>query len=522
MRIRTAVAAALVFSSATVWASDYLMEGGDPGRTGWVKDEKIFNTTNVKDMKLLWKIKLPAQPREMHNLFPPVIAEKVTTPQGVRAMGVIAGVSDDLFGIDLTSGEVMWTRKFDSTYVEPQGGRGPGTLCPGGQTAVPVLGAGPTPGSYTIYAVSWDGRIRQVNLVDGKDVAPPEKFMPPNAKPYALGLVNGVIYTSNAQGCGGNANAYYAYDLATRKSSIFLPAGGGMWGRRGPSIDPEGRVYMGTGDGNFSPETRSFGDTIVSVKMDANKQMQLVDYFAPPNANFMWRRDIDINVSPVAFDYRGRKFLVGSSKECRVWLLDRDNLGGEDHRTALDTTGLICNDDMAYDAKGVWGALTVWQDPAGTQWMLVPFWGPVSRTFKAPIEYGRPEHGGVAAFKVQEQGGKWKMSPAWLSRDMDMAEEAVVAGGVVFAYGSGEDTRQSQPERGYDEQAPPARGRGSATRIANSTHITVFALDGQTGNELWSSGNQITSWSHFSGISVANGRVYVPTFDGTVYCFGVK
>src|SRR5437667_83465 len=103
---------------------------------------------------------------------------------------------------------------------------------------------GPTPGSYTVYAVSWDGRLRQINLLDGKDVAPADKFMPANAKPYALGLFNGVIITSNAQGCGGNANAFYSYDIATRKSSIFLPAGGGMWGRRGPAIDPEGRLYM--------------------------------------------------------------------------------------------------------------------------------------------------------------------------------------------------------------------------------------------------------------------------------------
>ena len=42
-----------------------------------------------------------------------------------------------------------------------------------------------------------------------------------------------------------------------------------------------------------------------------------------------------------------------------------------------------------------------------------------------------------------------------------------------------------------------------------------------TGRELWSSGNQITSFSHFSGITVANGRVYIGTYDGTMYCFGV-
>jgi outer membrane protein assembly factor BamB len=37
---------------------------------------------------------------------------------------------------------------------------------------------------------------------------------------------------------------------------------------------------------------------------------------------------------------------------------------------------------------------------------------------------------------------------------------------------------------------------------------------------LWSSGDQITSWNHFSGLTVANGRVYIGTFDGVLYCFG--
>ena len=29
--------------------------------------------------------------------------------------------------------------------------------------------------------------------------------------------------------------------------------------------------------------------------------------------------------------------------------------------------------------------------------------------------------GGVAAFKLEERAGKWQLTPAWLSRDMDLA-----------------------------------------------------------------------------------------------------
>ena len=39
-----------------------------------MNDEKVFTLANVKEMKLLWKVKLDSQPREMHNLFSPLIA----------------------------------------------------------------------------------------------------------------------------------------------------------------------------------------------------------------------------------------------------------------------------------------------------------------------------------------------------------------------------------------------------------------------------------------------------------------
>jgi len=519
----TLVAAAAV---ARVRTADFLMEGPDNGRTGWVKDEKVFNTTNVKDMKLLWKVKLDTAPREMHNLFAPLIVEHVTTTQGDKQIALVAGVSDTLFALDVADGKVLWSKKFESTYT-PGGGRGSGTLCPGGQTAVPAIGPAGTPGKYTVYAVSWDGRLHQLNLADGQDVTPVEKFMPPNAKPYALNLFSGAIYTTASQGCGGIPFSFLAYDIASRKSTAFLPQGGGLWGRRGAAIDPEGRAYQGTGDGPYLPEARNLGNAIVSVKMDpATKELKLVDWFAPKNANWLYKRDLDINVSPIAFDFRGRKFLVGTSKECRLWLLDRDALGGDDHRTPLDASGLVCNDKATYDARGVWGAMAAWQQ-AGQQWIAVPFWGEVSQSFKPPIQNGRPEHGGVGAFRVEQVAGKWKLVPAWISRDMDMGEEVVVAGGVVFAYGSGEDTYQQLPERNWNDPPPPTppadlpAGQSSA-RILGSTHATIYALDAQTGKELWSSGNQITSWNHFSGITAVNGRVYLGTYDGTMYCFGVK
>jgi outer membrane protein assembly factor BamB len=130
-----------------VWGADYLSDGPDNGRTGWVKDEKIFNTTNVRNMKLVWKIKLDSPAREMHNLFPPIILSGVVTTNGTKELAVAAGISDDLFAVDTATGQQVWHKHYDADFDTANAGSS--WLCPGGQTAVPVAGK-TGDGRYTI------------------------------------------------------------------------------------------------------------------------------------------------------------------------------------------------------------------------------------------------------------------------------------------------------------------------------------------------------------------------------------
>ena len=63
--------------------ADWLTDGGDIERTAWQKNEHLLSTTNVKNMKLLWKTKLDNEPRQMHNLLPGADRE----PRQHRAAG---------------------------------------------------------------------------------------------------------------------------------------------------------------------------------------------------------------------------------------------------------------------------------------------------------------------------------------------------------------------------------------------------------------------------------------------------
>ncbi len=499
------------------FAADWLTDGGDPHRNNWQKEESIISTSTAKNIRQLWKIKLDNKPRQMHSLLPPLAIGSVQTAAGPKQVVIQAGVSDNVYAIDSDTGKLLWHKHFDSTYSDPPTGRGPSVLCPGGMTANVTIGPGDGPGKYIIYAASWDGSFHRLNAADGEDLAPPAKFMPPNGKPYALNLYKNVIYTHSGQGCGGNPNTAYAYDLATSKVGSWGPAGGGMWGRSGPAMSKEGILFTGTGDGRWDPENGVYGNGLIGVKQDPDtKALELVDYYGPSNAEWLYKRDLDMQVTPAIFDFKGKEYMVDASKECRIYFMDVESIGGDDHRTPMYRTPLICNEIVDFAEAGIWGSLASWEEADGTRWVLTPFWGPKHPKFSAPIENGLVKKGAIAAFKVKPtaDGKKLWLEPAWISRDMDQAEPPVIANGVILAYGSGENTAQAFPDVGLDFRME--------RRIPKSTHAVLYALDARTGKELWNSGKEIATWNHWSGLAVANGRVYINTYDGTLYCYGIK
>lgn len=161
---RFSLTMAIALGCVSVWGADWLTDGGNSQRTAWQKDERILSTSNVKDIKLLWKIKLDNEPRQMHNLFPPLIVERVNTSRGPKQIVIETGVSDNIYAIDVETGELIWKKHFVSTWTPPAtGGRGGGILCPGGITATPVIAPASTPGKYTIHVASWDGMLHQLN-----------------------------------------------------------------------------------------------------------------------------------------------------------------------------------------------------------------------------------------------------------------------------------------------------------------------------------------------------------------------
>jgi outer membrane protein assembly factor BamB len=507
--------AGLAVTSIAGLAADWLTDGGSPQRTSWQKDEKILNKDNVKNLKIIWKLQLDNQPKEMHSLFPPLIVSNVNTPGGKKQLAIVAGTSDNIYAIDVATAQIVWKKHFE--YPLPaRAGRPGDPLCPAGLTATPVVGPADAKGNHTVYAMAGDGEVHSLNVADGEDVTPPFKFGYPFGKSYALNMWNDVLFTTTAQGCAGNPNQMWAVNLKdpSHKVMTYNPKSGGLWGRTGAAIDFNGVAWAPTGDGRYDPATQTYGNGLIGAKVYGN-ELKLEDYYEPKNWAWLQSRDLDMQVTPAVFKYKGHDLMVAGSKECRMYLLDTAAAGGDDHQTPLDRTPLMCNEEVNFASAGIWGAMASWEDAQGTRWVLTPFWGPVHPEFKVPITNGPVVHGAVVALKViEEKPGKFKLVPAWISRDMDQAEPPLIANGVIYAFGSGENTEQAYPDRGLDDN--------SYERIHDSTHAVLYALDAETGKELYSSGDQIKSFIHFGGLSLANGRVYIGTYDSILYSFGLE
>jgi outer membrane protein assembly factor BamB len=156
--------------------------------------------------------------------------------------------------------------------------------------------------------------------------------------------------------------------------------------------------------------------------------------------------------------------------------------------------------------------MATWQDGQGKRFLLMPVWGPPSKDApKFQYTYGDAGQGSVMAFEVRRDPNTDKptLIPTWMSRDMHVPDPPVVANGVVFALQTGENTAQG-------------RGITAKDRSTPITNAVLYALDGATGKELYSSEKLIDSWTHFSEPVVASGQVYVSTWDGRLYAFGLK
>ena len=494
---------------------DWPSSSNDAQRTGWEKVDTRITRDNVKDFQLILKRKLETGSPGPHSLTPPVVIGLLISYRGFKELGFVAGSSGDLWALDLDMDRIFWQKHLDASPRTAASGP-----CAGGVTAMPALtppmnfgrrpAAGPRPATpptaaparptgrgilsaggfgapRPAFAVSSDGKLHLLNTSTGDDVTPAMPFLPANARASSLTVADGVVYTTTSPDCG--AGAVWAIDLSGPESQEGAPVakfaltGGNVPRLGGLALGADGTVYVQTGPGPLDPATNKWSNTLLAL---TPKELKLKHYFTFPGAS-QAKTASNLNVStPVVFAYKNRDLIASAGSDGRLYLLDSKSVGGDDHQSPLYQTPPV-----AAAGHGIWGGLSTWQDTDGTRWLLAPVWGPVNSELNLPSTNGAAPNGSIVAFKVEDRGGDPILTPAWMSRDMTSPEPPVITSGVVFALAAGK------------------------------THGTLYALDGSTGKEVYSTGSQVTAPADLTGLTVANGRVFFGTTDGTLYGFGI-
>ena len=191
----------------------------------------------------------------MHALLSPLIVGEIATASGPKEIAIVAGSSDNIYAIDVAAGQILWKQHFE--YPPARTSRRPGdTLCPGGQTATPVIGPPDTAGRRTIYALDGSGALRQLNVADGQEIGRPVPFTWRDGKSYALNLVNNVLYTTTGKAARAIRNQVWAMDLNNVELVKTFKREARVWGRTGAAIQRRRHVYAPTGDGTYDPRPR--------------------------------------------------------------------------------------------------------------------------------------------------------------------------------------------------------------------------------------------------------------------------
>lgn len=557
---RTVVTGALALASTiAVYAQSGEWTTGqfDAQRTSWVRaDERLTkDAVTAGNFRFLWSARFQNESRQLNALTPPVILDRLIGYRGFKALAFVGGSADRVFAIDTDLAKPYWTAHL--TYSAATGGQPPSSWeCPGGLTATPTRrttlapsafgrgggggrgarsgsavgepgqgaavlqqmrgrGAAPAPapppargragvapvpfgGVDPVFAVGSDGLLRTLRSSNGSEPVPPIEFLPPNANASGLIWIDGVVYATTANECGGVPNAVWSLDTTAPGHTVtkWETGGANIIGTGGPAFGADGSIYVAVGkepvrrstvlSASANPPQR-YANVVVALDRET---LTVKNWFSLPGVEF--------NTSPIVVRQGTRDLVAITADDGKLYLLDGAALGGADHRTAVAVT-------PAFSGAGASAGLATWQD-ANALWILAPALGvpPASgATFPAN---GLAPNGSVVAFKLIERNGALALEPGWRSRDIAAPTAPIIVNGMVFIAASGEHR--------------PAGAMTAATRAARSTPGVLYALDGATGKQLWNSTTSIRSFVR-GGLVAAAGQVYLVTYDNSLYAFGV-
>jgi hypothetical protein len=289
-----------------------------------------------------------------------------------------------------------------------------------------------------------------------------------------------------------------AYNATTlQRTAAFMVSpdanGGGIWHAAGGlAADAQGNVYAVTGNGQNNPNSfsagsggRDYGNSIIKL----SPSLTLLDYFTPFNQEFMERTDQDLG-SGGPMLVPGTNLLVSGEKLGSLYIVDRSNMG----RYNPNNNNQIVQNWQAVNGH-LHGAPAYWNGPNG------------------PHIYVWSENDFFKAFKFN--GTSFNTTPAMKST---FPNAPGMPGGMLSLSANG-----ATAGSGIIWASMPLKGDANKGIVPG----IVRAFDANNlGNELWNSEqlsarDRVGNFAKFACVTVANGKVYVPTFSNQIHCYGL-
>jgi hypothetical protein len=364
-------------------------------RTGWDPNEAGL-APQTSDFGELFDTALQGQIYAQ----PLVIGKTGSTP----ATLIIATETDMVYGLNPDTGVVRWSRSLGTPW--PSATVDCGNITNQiGVTSTPVY----DPATRAVYVMAkttgetaagkadplhplW--RLHALKVSNGKDLHgwpvtisgypdndPANAFNSETvAQRPGLLLLDGNIYAGFASYCDSGPFDGYVAGVSTtthKITSLWTTAAGtnngyaGIWQSGGGLVsDGQGRIFVATGNGSGdgpapgpgSKPPAQLSESVIRLAISSKEKITAKDYFSPSNNDSLNADDLDLGSGgPLAIPelVDGMELLVQVGKDGRVFLLNRNNLGG----TAQGPGGTDDAVDVSGPFNGVWGHPAYWGGP---------------------------------------------------------------------------------------------------------------------------------------------------------------
>jgi alcohol dehydrogenase (cytochrome c) len=283
--------------------------GVDLANTRQVKTN--INSGNVNQLKEAWSTPIEGQGVYGSYAWAPIVANGIVYSQDLES---------NVQAIDLESGDVLWTKKYESPSHGPNGlAVAEGHVY--GATASEAFGLDQKTGKE-LWSTPLNGAVDMAPGVNDGRVYVSTVPETPNAE-YEAGAV-GILYALD----GKSGKKLWEFDTVPKGlwGHPEINSGGGLW--YPPSFDAKGAVYFGTGNpaplpgtgnhpwGSSRPGDNRYADSMVKLDPDTGK---LIWYYQETPHNIY---DWDFQDSPILTKSMGRAVAIGAGKSGFVVAVD--------------------------------------------------------------------------------------------------------------------------------------------------------------------------------------------------------